>query len=69
MIFVFISICQWVGFDKGVMKDVGLLNGSWVQIWVPPAKPAWRLSAHVPSSHDNVGEISASFSPKRNGGT
>ena len=24
--------------------------------WVPPAKPARRLSAHVLSTHDNVGE-------------
>ena len=30
-----------------------MLNGSWVQIWVSSAKPARRLSAHVPSSHDN----------------
>ena len=43
-----------------------VMNAKWVlgADIVPPAKPARRLSAHVPSSNDNVGEISASFSQK-----
>ena len=40
------------------------MNAKWVlgADIVPPAKPARRLSAHVPLFHDNVSETS--FSPK-----
>ena len=52
-------------YEKGVTdtyKSLPLvMKGKWVlgADIVPPAKPARRLSAHVPLSYGNVGEISA----------